>query len=962
MRGLNHLLFIVVSFFFFFPIHTNALGSENNFLFESNYNVDNPITQRGDVRSASTGTTTLVINKPTGVVEGDVLFVSIALYRTSTSIAEVTPSISGWTRIGFGRFEGGSKNYISTVLYRIAGASEPASYSFDLRGGTTSGLGSIVAFYNVDITGGTPFDIPPTGLKVTPNSTSSSVIAPGIITNTNNAAILMFTHANAEVSWQNSSLSAEKWRMVNPSDLTEVYDLNAKPDKALSIGCAWGTQTTAGPTGDGQVTSHVGAINTNVNYGTMVVALKSKMPQSLVPVINSSQTANSIYGTSSSYLIRASNYPTSYAASSLASGMTINTTTGEIIIAANTPAGVYTIGLSATNESGTGEMTLVYTVSAKELTIEANDVLKCYGVNQIFNTELFTSSGLVLGEIITAVDMTSEGSASLAAVGSYAINTSNAIGANGFNVNNYQINYLSRGTIAVRPLNSWHGSINTEWTNIGNWCLSTNQIPGINDVAIIYPSDNSPELGGSSSLKDLVININASILLKTGDVLNIYGSLINDGTLSMVGNSRVIFNSAAHTIGGITSTSFNNLTINSGTAIAVNESISVSGQLALTSGYLVPAAGKVVVLDNGSTIIGVSNSSYVRGAVKKIGTNGNANYAFDFPIGKHNSALYDPVRITFPNASATEAVTVSYDETAFNTTLKNSNVRDVASEFWTITPSTLVANSSGGLNVKLHYKSAGGGNYFANATNTSYYKVGHFNTSTNTWEVAVGLDAAKNSTDAGSTLIEGFASANGVTNFSRFTMIEITSSVLPVHLTQFNARLVPDNKVLLNWSTDQEQQNKGFAVERASSSSQGKFQKIGYVFSKGTNGFSSSVQHYQFNEQVPIGDQYAYYRILQEDIDGKITPSEIRLVKFNNRTPIQIAVGTSTGEVTVSRNKGANMLNYRVIDQIGRMVGEGKSIVDQVFTIKIPSNGIYTVYLQIPETGEQLIKRVMIQK
>jgi hypothetical protein len=262
----------------------------------------------------------------------------------------------------------------------------------------------------------------------------------------------------------------------------------------------------------------------------------------------------------------------------------------------------------------------------------------------------------------------------------------------------------------------------------------------------------------------------------------------------------------------------------------------------------------------------------------------------------------------------------------------------------------------------LHYKSAGGGNYFANATNTSYYKVGHFNTSTNTWEVAVGLDAAKNSTDAGSTLIEGFASANGVTNFSRFTMIEITSSVLPVHLTQFNARLVPDNKVLLNWSTDQEQQNKGFAVERASSSSQGKFQKIGYVFSKGTNGFSSSVQHYQFNEQVPIGDQYAYYRILQEDIDGKITPSEIRLVKFNNRTPIQIAVGTSTGEVTVSRNKGANMLNYRVIDQIGRMVGEGKSIVDQVFTIKIPSNGIYTVYLQIPETGEQLIKRVMIQK
>jgi hypothetical protein len=85
-------------------------------------------------------------------------------------------------------------------------------------------------------------------------------------------------------------------------------------------------------------------------------------------------------------------------------------------------------------------------------------------------------------------------------------------------------------------------------------------------------------------------------------------------------------------------------------------------------------------------------------------------------------------------------------------------------------------------------------------------------------------------------------------------------------------------------------------------------------------------------------------------------------VKFNNQTPIQIAVGSSTGEVTVTRNAGSSKLNYRVTDQLGRMVGEGKSIVDQVFVIRIPSNGVYTVYLQIPETGEQLIKRVMIQK
>jgi hypothetical protein len=193
-------------------------------------------------------------------------------------------------------------------------------------------------------------------------------------------------------------------------------------------------------------------------------------------------------------------------------------------------------------------------------------------------------------------------------------------------------------------------------------------------------------------------------------------------------------------------------------------------------------------------------------------------------------------------------------------------------------------------------------------------------------------------------------------------MIEITSSVLPVHLTQFSARVVPDNKVLLNWSTDHEQQSRGFVIERASLSSQGKFLKIGYIFSKGVNGNSTTPLYYQFNERIPVGDNYAYYRIVQEDLDGKMTPSEIRLVKFNIRTPIQVAVGTTTGSITITRNAGGNKLNYRVIDQLGRIVSEGKSIVDQAFVIQIPANGIYNIHLQIPETGEQLIKRVMIQK
>lgn len=918
--------------------------------------VDPLIEQRGVATSGTTNGTILTINKPAGVVTGDVMIVNISLGRSTANTAD--PSLAGWTLVSGALFDN-NKNYRAAVLYRVATDADAAvtSYVFTLGAGTTGAVGAIVAFANVDVSGVSPFDVIPGSINASPVTKTVSVVANGITTSSSNAAVLMLTQSNDNVTWVNALNDATAWRSNDPSVLNELYDFPfiGSSDK-LSVGMAWSLKNGPGQTGNGLVNQ-----SAQKNFGAILLALKPIITVVPAPSITSTLTGSTNYGTASTYQITASYDPISFSAGTLPTGMSLDVNTGLLTIGANTPAGVHAINLSATNASGTGSVsTLNYTVNKKALTITANNVLKCFGVTHVFNTSLFTSSGLVPGETITTVDLSSLGAAPDAVVGSYAINPSNAIGANGFDANNYQITYQSTGTLTVRPLNSWHGTTSTAWTTTTNWCLSGTQVPGAGDAATIFPSNNSPELGDSYTLTDLTINAGASVLMKTNNTLTLLGSLTNNGTLNMEANSRVIFGTAAHTIGGTTATSFVNLTINSGTAIAVNESISVSNQLALTNGYLVPSAGKVVSLANGATVFGVSNSSYVRGPVKKIGTNGNANYAFDFPIGKPNSAVYDPVRITFPSASTTEEVTVSYHETAYNTTLKNSNVRDVASEYWTITPSALVENASG-LNVKLHYKSASG-NYFPNATNVSYYKVGHFNTASNTWEVAVGLDAAQNSADAGSTLSEGYTTATGVTSFSRFTTIEITASVLPVHLTQFSARVVPDNKVLLNWSTDQEQQNKGFVIERASLSSQGKFQKIGFVYSKSLNGFSSSSQHYQFQERVPIGSQYAYYRILQEDKDGKITSSEIRLVKFNNQTPIQIAVASSIGEVTVTRNAGSSKLNFRVTDQLGRLVREGKAIVDQVFVIKIPTNGIYTIHLQLPETGEQLIKRVMIQK
>lgn len=87
------------------------------------------------------------------------------------------------------------------------------------------------------------------------------------------------------------------------------------------------------------------------------------------PVITSSLTASSVYGSAYSYNIVATNTPTSYNATSLPAGLSINTGTGAITGTPTVGVGTYNIGISATNGSGTDNKTLALTITAKALTI-----------------------------------------------------------------------------------------------------------------------------------------------------------------------------------------------------------------------------------------------------------------------------------------------------------------------------------------------------------------------------------------------------------------------------------------------------------------------------------------------------------------------------------------------------------------------------------------------------------------
>jgi hypothetical protein len=81
------------------------------------------------------------------------------------------------------------------------------------------------------------------------------------------------------------------------------------------------------------------------------------------PSITSVLTSSGIVGAPYSYTITASNTPTSFGATNLPSGLTLNTSTG-VISGTPTVAGTNSVIVSASNSSGSGSATLVLTIAA----------------------------------------------------------------------------------------------------------------------------------------------------------------------------------------------------------------------------------------------------------------------------------------------------------------------------------------------------------------------------------------------------------------------------------------------------------------------------------------------------------------------------------------------------------------------------------------------------------------------
>ena len=281
--------------------------------------------------------------------------------------------------------------------YQIIGDSSPTSFNATgLPGGlsinTTSGLISgtpnvAAGTFNVTLTATNSTG---TGTAILTISLSEPILGAPVITSTLAATATRGTAFTYQITGDNSPTS---------------FDATGLPG-GLSINTSNGLISGTPNVAAGTFRVTIFATNsTGTGTATLVITLNA------APVITSNLTSTATRGTAFTYQIRADSSPTSFNATGLPGGLSINTSTGEISGIPNAAAGTFNVTLTAANSTGTGpDATLMLTLQNPQIEIplaalSAGNILKTAGVGAtiaVTKTDGFTN-------VTGSVDPTYEG-------------------------------------------------------------------------------------------------------------------------------------------------------------------------------------------------------------------------------------------------------------------------------------------------------------------------------------------------------------------------------------------------------------------------------------------------------------------------------------------------------------------------------------------------------------------------
>lgn len=175
----------------------------------------------------------------------------------------------------------------------------------------------------------------------------------------------------------------------------------------------------------------------------------------------------------------------------------------------------------------------------------------------------------------------------------------------------------------------------------------------------------------------------------------------------------------------------------------------------------------------------------------------------------------------------------------------------------------------------------------------------------------------------------------------------LTNVALPVTYLSFNAEGKKDH-IALNWATATESGNYGFFVERSQSGADaGAWEVLGFV---------AAETNYRFNDRDALPYIDYLYRLRQQDIDGRVTYSEVRTARFGETSEaVNLYPNPTTNNVQYRIPGAGSNLPYTMIDVNGRVLESG-ILNAEGGTLKLEDKAAGVYFLRVAESTLRVVR------
>ncbi len=200
-----------------------------------------------------------------------------------------------------------------------------------------------------------------------------------------------------------------------------------------------------------------------------------------------------------------------------------------------------------------------------------------------------------------------------------------------------------------------------------------------------------------------------------------------------------------------------------------------------------------------------------------------------------------------------------------------------------------------------------------------------------------------------------------------FKSISNIVNVLGVKYRSFDAYAINNSEINITWTTENETHNDHFEIER--SFDQNHFSTVALVFGPEEN--TSASNKYSFTDKAKDFSHYKiiYYRLKQIDIDGKVTYSVVKTVRFNTGTQalVEVFPNPYMEKLNVNFKSEENgKAEIRMINANGQVVSAKQSLVSAGYnTIRLTDlasqvKGLY--FLDIIINGKLVASQKVIKQ